>query len=58
MSLRYKIVKHDTLENLTELVNRNLEKGWALVGGPFVIDMNIYKYAQAMVREEHEVLRG
>ena len=52
MITRYKIVKQDTLENLMSTVNKNLDKGWVLVGGPFAIDENIYCYAQAMVREE------
>lgn len=58
MSLRYKIVKQDTLGNLMDTVNKNLDKGWVLIGGPFVIDENIFHYAQAMVREEDEILRG
>jgi len=52
LTKRYKIVKNTDLESLSGTVNKNIEKGWELVGGPFVIDENIYRYAQAMILEE------
>jgi hypothetical protein len=43
--MAYKIVKADSLEELTELVQAHLDRCWQLVGGVAVIDRT---YIQAM----------
>jgi hypothetical protein len=58
--MEYIIIETDGIEECIKLVNTHLGAGWVPVGGICVIDLGgkEISYAQALIREDKDVLKG